>query len=62
MFGDNDIVVNSSATRHSKTHKMNAVLSFYRVREAKVAKIISYYFINGNINPVCHDHHIMWPV
>ena len=51
MFGDNRSVVDSSMTPHAKIHKRHVALSFHRVREAIAAKIIGYYFINGEINP-----------
>ena len=50
MLGDNDSVDKSGMTLHRKTYKRNEDLSFYRTREVTVAKIISYNFINGNIN------------
>ena len=50
MFGYNDNVVNSSMTPHGKTHKIHVALSFHRVREAIVAKIIACHLINGKIN------------
>jgi hypothetical protein len=66
MFGDNDSVVNSSMTPFGKIHKRHVALSFHRVREAIAAKIISYQFINGKINPADilskhWAHHNMWP-
>ena len=51
MFGDNDSVVNSSMTPKGKNHKRHVALFFHRVREAIAAKIISYQFFNGKINP-----------
>ena len=51
IFGDNDTVVNGSATPHVKIHKRHAALPFHLVREAIVSKIISYHFIKGVINP-----------
>ena len=51
MFGDNRSVVDSSMTPHAKIHKRHVALSFHRVREAIAAKIVSYYFIPGEINP-----------
>ena len=53
MFGDNDSIVNSKMTSQGKIHKRHLALSFHRVREAMSAKIISYHFINGKINPAC---------
>ena len=51
MFGDNATVVNGSTTPHAKIHKRHVALSFHRVREAIAAKIVSYYFIKGTLNP-----------
>ena len=51
MFGDNDRVVNGSVTSQGNIHKRHVALSFRRVREAIAAKIISYQFIGGKINP-----------
>ena len=66
MIGDNDSAVNSSMTPQGKIHKRHVALSFYRIREAIAAKIISYQFINGKINPTDilskhWDHHCAWP-
>ena len=51
MFGENDSVINSTMTPSGKIHKRHVALSFHRVREAIAAKIISYQFINSEINP-----------
>lgn len=51
VFGDNKSVVNSSSIPHSKLHKRHTALSFHRVREAVAAKIIGFYFIEGENNP-----------
>ena len=51
MFGDNQSVVNSSTIPHGKLHKRHTALSYHRVREAIVAKIISFIYIPGKINP-----------
>ena len=51
MFGDNRSVEDSSVTPHAKIHKRHVALIFHRVREAIAAKIIGYYFTNGDINP-----------
>ena len=50
-FVDNDSVVNSSVTPQGKIHVRHVTLCFHRFREAVVAKIISFHFINGKINP-----------
>ena len=52
IFGDIDSVVNSIMTLQGKIHKRHVALSFHRVREAIAAKIMSYQFISGKINPV----------
>ena len=67
MFGDNKSVVDSSMTPHAKIHKRHVALSFHRVREAIVAKIVGYHFINGNINPADvlskhWGHSQVWPI
>ena len=64
--GDNDSVVNSSVTPQGNNHKIHSTLSFHRVSEAIAAKIISYQFISGKINPADilskhWDHHFAWP-
>ena len=46
MLGDNDSAANSGMTPHRKTHERNVALSFHSAREATVAKIISFNFIN----------------
>ena len=51
MFGDNESVVNSSMHPHAKLHKRHTMLSFHRVRQAIAHKIVSFFHINGNINP-----------
>ena len=66
MSGGNDSAVNSSMTPHGNVHKRHVALSFHRVRESIAAKIISYHFVNGKINPACvlgknWSHHFAWP-
>ena len=66
MFGD-DSVVNSSMTPKGKIHKMHVALSIHRVRKDIAAKITSYQFISGKINPadVSSKHwtrHCVWPI
>ena len=51
LFGDNRTVVNSSVTPKARLHKRHVLLSFHRVREAIAAKVISFSFIPGTINP-----------
>ena len=55
-------MVNISITPQDKIHKSHVSLSFHLYREALVAKIVSYHFINGKINPIDvlskhWDHH-----
>ena len=38
-------------TPYAKIYKRYVALSFHCIREAIIAKIIKYYFINGEINP-----------
>ena len=51
VFGDNKSVVNSASIPHAKLHKRHTALSFHSVREAVAAKIIGFYFIEGENNP-----------
>jgi hypothetical protein len=51
VFGDNESVVKSSSMPHAKLHKRHNMLSFHRVREAVVAKIIGFYHMPGDQNP-----------
>jgi hypothetical protein len=51
MFGDNESVVGSSVRIDAKLHKRHTALSFHRVREAIAAGVLSFYHINGTINP-----------
>jgi len=51
LFGDNKLVVNSSAKPHSKLHKHHNALSFHRVCEAVASCYISFTFIDGEYNP-----------
>ena len=51
MFGNDITVVSRSITSHAKIYKRHVALSFHRVREAIAAKIVSYYFIKGMLNP-----------
>ena len=52
MFGDNKSVVDSSITLHAKLHKHHTALSFHCVCKAIAAKIIAFYHIAGEANPV----------
>jgi hypothetical protein len=51
MFGDNQSVVNSSMHPHAKLHKRHTMLSFHHVRQAIAHKILSFFYIDGKINP-----------
>jgi hypothetical protein len=50
-YGDNESVVNSSSVPHAKLHKRHVMLSFHRVREAIVFKLMTFNFIPGDNNP-----------
>ena len=51
MFGDNKSVVDSSIIPHAKLHKRHNALSFHRVREAIASGAISFFHIDGDLNP-----------
>jgi hypothetical protein len=51
MFGDNQSVITSSTIPHSKLSKHHNALSYQRVREAIVAKILQFFHIDGASNP-----------
>jgi hypothetical protein len=51
MFGDNNLVVDSSMELHAKLHMRPTMLSVHRVREAIVSGIVGFYFIPGELNP-----------
>jgi hypothetical protein len=51
MFGDNQSVITSSTIPHSKLGKRHNALSYHRVREAIVAKIMCFAHIDGKENP-----------
>jgi hypothetical protein len=51
MFGDNQAVVMNSSIPHSSLNKRHNALSYHRVREMIVAKILGYYWIDGKLNP-----------
>jgi hypothetical protein len=51
MFGDNQSVITSSTIPHSKLGKRHNALSYHRVREAIVAKILFFSHIDGKENP-----------
>jgi hypothetical protein len=52
MFGDNKLVVNSASVPHAKFHKHHNTLSFYRIRGAITAGVISFRFLVEKDNPV----------
>ena len=52
MFGDNEILVNSSPLPYAKLHKRHSALSFHRVRETIASKMVRTHHIPGVINPV----------
>jgi Reverse transcriptase (RNA-dependent DNA polymerase) len=51
MFGDNKSVVTSSTIPHSRLNKRHNALSYHRVREAIVAKILRFIHLEGAENP-----------
>ena len=66
MFGNNITVISRSTTPHTKINKRHIALSFHQVREAIAAKIVSYHFIKGMLNPTdilskYWSHSKIWP-
>jgi hypothetical protein len=51
LFGDNRSVVGSSTLPQSPLKKRHHALSYHRVREAIAAKIVGFYWIDGDKNP-----------
>jgi hypothetical protein len=51
MFGDNLSVITSSTIPHSQLSKRHNALSYHRVREAIVAKILKFFHVKGTTNP-----------
>jgi hypothetical protein len=51
MFGDNQALVMSSSIPHSSLNKIHSALSYHRVKEMFAAKILGYYWIDGEFNP-----------
>ena len=51
MFGDNELVVNNVSVPHAKFRKRHIALSFYRIRGAIIAGVISFRFLEDNNNP-----------
>jgi hypothetical protein len=50
-FGDNQAVVPNSTVPHSSLTKRHNVLAYHRVRKMIAAKILGYYWIDGEANP-----------
>jgi hypothetical protein len=55
MFGDNQALVMNSSILHSSLNNRHSALSYHRVREMIAAKILGYYWIDGNLNPADID-------
>ncbi len=51
MFGDNKSVCTSASVPTSVINKRHTMLSYHRVREAIAAKILSFQWIDGHLNP-----------
>ena len=51
MFGDNQSVITSSTNPHSRLSERHNALSYHRVREAIVAKVLNFIHILGENNP-----------
>ena len=51
MFAYNESVITSSTLPHSRLTKRHNALSYHRVREAIVAKILNFAYIKGENNP-----------
>ena len=51
MFGDSELVVNSSSTPHAKLHKRHTALSFHHVRKAVASRYVGFHFLPGANNP-----------
>ena len=67
MFGDNESVVNSSVTPHSKLHKRHTALSYHKTRDAIAAGWLRFHHIPGEINPADilskhWDYATIWPI
>ena len=46
MFGDNELVMNSSIDVHAELHKHHNALSFHQVREAIASEFIDCNFLS----------------
>jgi hypothetical protein len=67
MFGDNELVVNSSTQPHSKLHKRHNALSFHHVCEAIASGYIVLTHLPGKFNPadILSKHwgyQTIWPI
>jgi hypothetical protein len=67
MFGDNELVINSSTQPHSKLHKRHNALSFHRVREAIASGYVVLTYLPGRFNPadILSKHwgyQTIWPI
>ena len=51
VFGDNESVVKNSTIPNSRSMKRHMASSYHRVREAIVAKILSFFHTPGKENP-----------
>ena len=52
MFGDNQSVVKRCSIPQGKIHKRHMILSYHRIREVIAARILRFYHIFGDSNPV----------
>ena len=67
MFGDNETVVNTAATPHSRLHKRHVILSYHRVREAIAAGVTKFFHVKGKTNVADilskhWDYPSIWPL
>jgi hypothetical protein len=51
LFGDNELVINSSTQPHSKLHKRHNALSFHCVHEAIASGYVVLTYLPGKFNP-----------
>ena len=66
MFGDNELVVNTTAMPEGRLLKRHNALSYHRTREVIAADILRFYHIAGMTNPadICSkhwDYPSIWP-
>jgi hypothetical protein len=67
MFGDNELVINSSTQPHSKLHKRHNALSFHCVCKAIASGYIVLTHLPGKFNPadILSKHwgyQTIWPI